>query len=661
MINQLARQVLNFAHLPSYAAFLQHQHIDDYVREMLRLSEEINLPMLKFLKRFSDEEIFQISKNSSVEFLTSLNQNNVKGHIETSTQRWLSNQLQFIKTLEIEAEDITLINYVRARALKKWAPAFAKDNETVFALYEEIENLTLYYNTTSTNSYIKVLKANIEEEAHFNKNIINASPGITFIYDLQEQKEIYINGRVKEVTGFTQEEVLAKKDLIAELTHPEDMGLVLDFMRFVIEDKEGKTNVADYRFRNRDGSYHWMRCYAVVYKRDLNGQATHILGTAFEITKEKDTAEALLKRERQLLEAQAISKIGSYEWDLRTDTSLHTPELSKIFETETGKGTEKWMEKVHPDDVEKVKQAIAESFQTGRYASEFRYRTKSGVKVVLSKGEVTFDESKKPLILIGTIQDITEQKKIEENLLNNAMELQRSNKQLEEFAFVASHDLKEPLRKIGLYSNIIMTTDWDTLSEKTKANIQKISDAAVRMQKLIEGILSYSSITAQSAKEQLSLEQLLKEALNNLEFKIKETGAIITSDGLPTAEVYSFQIQQLFQNLVGNALKFSRKEATPEIKITHSILHASEVSERNLQPAKEYLQIKLSDNGIGFSNEAGERIFGLFQRLHNRSEYEGSGLGLAICKKIVENHGGTIKASSETGVGSTFIIILPTA
>jgi signal transduction histidine kinase len=179
------------------------------------------------------------------------------------------------------------------------------------------------------------------------------------------------------------------------------------------------------------------------------------------------------------------------------------------------------------------------------------------------------------------------------------------------------------------------------------------------MQRLIDGILSYSSIGAEIQKVECSLEQLLQESLAILESRIKETGATITSDGLPQAEVVPYQMQQLFQNLIANALKFSKKETNPQIRVTHAFVSASEIEDKHLQAAQQYLQIHVSDNGIGFDKEGAERIFGLFQRLHGKSAYEGSGIGLAICRKITGNHGGIIKATSEPGNGSTFTITIP--
>jgi PAS domain S-box-containing protein len=260
---------------------------------------------------------------------------------------------------------------------------------------------------------------------------------------------------------------------------------------------------------------------------------------------------------------------------------------------------------------------------------------------------------------LAFIRDITEQKHNQAELEQKTLELERSNVQLQEFASIASHDLKEPLRKISVFTDVILTAENTCLSERAKANLQKIMDAAHRMQRLIDGILSYSSIGAEIKKEECSLEVLLQESLAILESRIKETGATISSDGLPQAEVVPYQMQQLFQNLIANALKFSKKETNPQISVTHAFVPSGVMEYKHLQPARQYLQIYVSDNGIGFDREGSERIFELFQRLHGKSAYEGSGIGLAICRKIAENHGGIITATSEPSNGSTFTITLP--
>lgn len=659
MVYETHEQMYQFTHLPRYAAFLLDTHLDDYTREVIRLSFAVDVPLLKYLAHLGPEELFASSRASNTEYLTALGAGKAKELIAASIERWLANQLPLVGKFDVRARDITLISHVRSKALKKWAPAYASELNVILDLYGEIDDFFLGFNTSATDTYIDILKAQLEEEAHFSSNLITASPGIIFIYDLVQGKEVYINGRVEEVMGYTTEEVLRMPDLIARHTHPDDLAVVTNFIERVCSQEQGRTQQAEYRFRSRQGSYQWLRTYAVVYKRDEEGRPVQLLGAAYEITSEKETATALAQREQQLLEAQAIGQIGSFEWDVVHDTSVSTPELRKIFEAEKRQTFEEMMQKVHPDDQPLLAGAMAEAFATGRLACEYRYLAPSGEKVIDCKGVVSYDNDGNPASMVGTIQDVTLRKRTEEGLLQKTLELERSNVQLQEFAYIASHDLKEPLRKISMFSDIIMSSDWEQLPDRARANVQKISDAAARMQQLIEGILAYSSLSRPLQKERCSLEGLLQEALNNLEYRIRDTGAVITSDGLPDAEVVPFQVQQVFQNLVGNALKFARKDEVPRIGITHTLLPPEAVKDKRLPEVASYLRIDVHDNGIGFSPEAEEKIFGLFQRLHARNEYEGSGLGLAICRKIVENHGGVITASSQVGEGATFTILLP--
>jgi PAS domain S-box-containing protein len=520
--------MLQFVHLPAFAGYLLSR-IDDYTTEVVRLFYETNMPLLQALHHLSEEEKFQFSKRLNSEFLTNLHQNNAAGHIEAVTTRWLSNSFENVGRLDVDAKDVTIINYVRSKAQKKFINQYTADPDLAYHLHSEIDELSFAFNSQSINDYLQVLKDKIRAEEQFSDNVIEASPGIVFIYDLTQGKESYINGRVKELTGYTPREILTETNMLLKHTLPDEAPAIAQFFEQLQQDKEGLVLNVDYRLRGKSGDYRWMRCYAVVSKRNEAGE---------------------------------------------------------------------------------------------------------------------------PLIVLGTMYDVSREKEM-------AIELQRSIEQLQEFAAIASHDLKEPLRKIGLFANIIMTTDWDKLPEGTRINLQKISEEALRMQKLIEGVLSYSAINAQVQKQTVSLEALLQEAISNLEYTITETGAVIQSDGLPEASVVPLQVLQLFQNLLSNSLKFSRKLVPPRIQVTHAVVSADRSQTEKLSTADKYLQLQFTDNGIGFNPEAAEKIFGLFQRLHNRSDFEGSGLGLAICKRIVENHGGSITAASEQGKGAVFTVLLP--
>jgi signal transduction histidine kinase len=261
--------------------------------------------------------------------------------------------------------------------------------------------------------------------------------------------------------------------------------------------------------------------------------------------------------------------------------------------------------------------------------------------------------------ILGAALDITKRKEMEKSILQNAFQLEQSNASLEEFAYVASHDLKEPLRKISTFGDRLVNTQLELLTPEGKIYLQKIVDASQRMQVMINDLLSISLISGDRAFETYSLQTLLEDAVQTLEYKIEQKGALIDSAPLPEANIIPSQFRQLFQNLLSNSLKFIPEGRKPVIRITATELPPDAVADMQVTRAARYLQLEFKDNGIGLEEEYVGKIFQIFQRLHGRSEYEGTGIGLAICKKIVEHHGGVIYASGEPDKGATFTIVLP--
>lgn len=242
-------------------------------------------------------------------------------------------------------------------------------------------------------------------------------------------------------------------------------------------------------------------------------------------------------------------------------------------------------------------------------------------------------------------------------LLEANLGLEQSNAELQQYASVASHDLQEPLRKIITFGQVLQEKYMDCVPE-AKPYMQKIISSTERMRNLINDLLDYSKLSSDSQFVQTDLSSLLHETITDLELSIQEKSAEVIVETVPAAEVVPGQMRQVFQNIIGNALKFSRKEAPPVIKIGGETVAKKEVDSR---PAAlgDYVRICIQDNGIGFDNKYIEKIFTLFQRLHGRAEYEGTGIGLAIVKKIIEKHNGLITARSQEGEGATFIIVLP--
>ncbi|MCT7952404.1 ATP-binding protein [Ancylothrix sp. C2] len=254
-------------------------------------------------------------------------------------------------------------------------------------------------------------------------------------------------------------------------------------------------------------------------------------------------------------------------------------------------------------------------------------------------------------------KEILERQKIEEALKAYMEQLETSNRQLEEFAYVASHDLQEPLRKILTFGDRLKTKCDTTLNEQAGDYLERMQNAAKRMQILINDLLTLSRInTPTSGMKTVNLATIISEVKGDLEVRIEQLNAKLEIGELPTLEADPTQMRQLLQNLIDNALKFTPPGGKPHIKIYS---HPYKNPDGNFSEIEEYWQIFVQDNGIGFDEKYLEKIFIPFQRLHARSEYTGTGIGLAICRKIAERHNGTITAKSSPTEGSTFIITLP--
>ncbi|MFM9961568.1 MAG: sensor histidine kinase [Planctomycetaceae bacterium] len=239
-------------------------------------------------------------------------------------------------------------------------------------------------------------------------------------------------------------------------------------------------------------------------------------------------------------------------------------------------------------------------------------------------------------------------------------ELTRSNTELEQFAYISSHDLQEPLRKIQAFGDMLTNQFRDVLGDEGRDYLQRMQGAAKRMQGLINELLNYSRITTKAQPfVSVNLSDVAQLVLTDLETRIHDTGGRVELEPLPTLEGDPTQMRQLLQNLIGNALKYHRKTVPPVVKVQSRLLDPGDRPFPSDGPPIQSCEITVEDNGIGFEQKYVDRIFAPFERLHGRSEYEGTGMGLAICRKIVERHGGTITARSVPNQGSTFVVIIP--
>ncbi len=262
--------------------------------------------------------------------------------------------------------------------------------------------------------------------------------------------------------------------------------------------------------------------------------------------------------------------------------------------------------------------------------------------------------------MLSITRDITELVQATYSLEQKNEELERTNQELAYFSYVASHDLQEPLRKIQGFSGRILDREGESFSETTKDYFNRIISAASRMQRLIDALLDFSRTnTTEIIFTETNLNELLEEVKINLKENIKEKNADIESLPLPTLSIIPVQVQQLFSNLISNAIKYSKPAMSPQIKISADIVLGEDLKQRGGDATKKYHRITIADNGIGFEQKYAHKIFELFQRLHGKTEYSGTGIGLAICKKIVQNHKGFITATGNPDEGARFDIYLP--
>ncbi|WP_128546110.1 ATP-binding protein [Larkinella soli] len=265
--------------------------------------------------------------------------------------------------------------------------------------------------------------------------------------------------------------------------------------------------------------------------------------------------------------------------------------------------------------------------------------------------------------VVVTCTDVSNLRHSQEELEHRNQELKSSNENLQQFAYVASHDLQEPLRKIQSFADILQNHYGQTLDERALDILSRMQQASGRMSGLIKDLLTYSRIsTHREPLRRLSLNKLLDEVLNDLEMTVREKSAVIERPSLPEVNGDPTQLRQLFQNLLSNALKFQHGDTIPRIKIDCRAVTGKDIPEvAHSDLSRPFYEISISDNGIGFDAKHMDRIFQLFQRLHGRSQYSGTGIGLAICKKVMENHKGYIWAESSPGRGATFQVYLPSS
>ncbi len=400
-----------------------------------------------------------------------------------------------------------------------------------------------------------------------------------------------------------------------------------------------------------------------------------VMNTAAEVTELVMAKKQLLAAEETLRSAITISELGTWQIDLQNSRTTLSKRVADWFGLpEQGATMEDVIERIDGEYKDHVAKSIKQAIDSkGVYEVEYRVINPFTSQEVFlyAKGKVETDEDGN-LMFNGICKDITFQKQTEKELAKQVelrtVELQQANDELnalndnlKQFAYIASHDLQEPLRKINLFSDILKQKIANNPDNDLTPYIGKISQAASRMTNLIKDLLDFSRAEAgNKTSATIDLEEIVGNVIEDYEMLIQQKNAVIEISSLPVIPGIPLQMNQLFYNLVGNALKFTREGVVPHITISSRILTQDDIrSHEKLFLNTSYAEIVIKDNGIGFNPKFREHIFLIFQRLHGKDDYEGTGIGLALCKKIAENHKGIIFAQSKENEGAAFHIILP--
>ena len=435
---------------------------------------------------------------------------------------------------------------------------------------------------------------------------------------------------------------------------------------------------ARYRLHKMDGSYASILNKGTVLK-DVNGTPYRMVGAMMDITESEIAAQQLnIKNEelqKVLDEFRFVTNfIPQMVWATRPDgyTDYHNKQWFDYtgLSAEGSDGDNNWNSVLHPEDQQRAWKIWKHTIQTGdTYEIEYRLRRYDGeYRWFLARALPLRDEKNRIVKWFGTCTDIHDQKMLneilEQKVKERTIELQKANVELEasntellQFASVASHDLKEPLRKIHIFSNLVKDRYLANM-DGAADYLERIISASARMTKLINDLLTFTRLSVNASFENVSLNRLVDEVMSDLELAITEKHATIEVDDLPKIDAITGQIRQVFQNIISNALKFTRKDEKPRVKITCELVDSCAIDAKRDEHG-EFCRISIKDNGIGFDNQYAEKIFTIFQRLHSREQYDGTGIGLAITKKIIERHKGVIAASGKENEGSKFVIVLP--
>ncbi len=490
------------------------------------------------------------------------------------------------------------------------------------------------------------------------------------IFNRQQQQLILLNSCLGDWTGCTNEEMMNMgMNEWFTFIHQDDREKLSYLIENMGSVPDGKTETLEYRLITRNGKTLWIKSRSKVFKRNTEGEVTHVLTVLQDVTEEVELRHQLIDRsmfietlidnniDRLMVLDRELKMIS---WNKRCEESYHLTKeqaIGRPFAELFPRGIMENAELMHA--IEQAMQGITQHIAARREIYNHIYSEIFCIPLKNEEGEVYA-----VLILLHDISKMLQAKneleELNKTLEQKNKELEEKNEEITSFAFIASHDLKEPLRKLYTFSDWLLQRETDSLSEMGRHYLKKISNSVRRMDMLIEDVLVLTKIDwDKKAPSKIDLNAILSRAVGDMKEYIKERGAEIVTEELPVIEGHDNQVFYLFKNLLDNAVKFQPSENQPLVKITAEQVEGHQIDDKKAGGSIDYYKISFEDNGLGLDSKYFKKIFQVFQRLHNKNEYEGTGMGLAICRKIMQNHGGFIKVESEPGKGSVFSCYFP--
>ncbi|MDX6575954.1 MAG: hypothetical protein QOE96_1907 [Blastocatellia bacterium] len=528
-------------------------------------------------------------------------------------------------------------------------------------------------NTARKQAEEALLKAGALQNAIFNSanfsSIATDAKGVIQIFNVGAERML----------GYTADEVM-NKITPADISDPQEViarakalsieletSIAPGFEALVFKASRGIEDIYELTYIRKDGS-RFPAVVSVTALRDAQGGIIGYLLIGTDNTARKQIEAEQLQLGQRLRDHQFYTRSlfeANIDALMTTDPSGIITDINKPMEALTGCTRDELIGApfkgyfTDPDRAEAGIKLVLSKKKVTNY--ELTARDRDGKETVVSYNATTFyDRDRRLQGVFAAARDVTDRKRVEEKLKLYSDKLERSNRELQDFAQVASHDLQEPLRKILSFGDRLKTKASGSLDEDSQNYLQRMCNAAARMQTLITDLMAFSKVeTKGQAFVRTDLGVIAREVSADLETRIEQAGGRVEIEALPVIDADPMQMRQLLQNLIGNSLKYYRVGVSPIVRIYSRKVTKTTESTDEMAPARQLCEILVTDNGIGFDEKYLDRIFTVFQRLHKKGEYEGTGVGLAICRKIVDRHGGTITARSTPGQGTTFVVTMP--